>query len=205
MISSKGNANMETTEYTAPVRKKRSKNFIKNSDLYAEMVAWRDSHDDVEKRIPSETLGRMLHEIATHYMTHPNYIRYPMSMKEDMISCCTISMLKSLKHYDFGKRNPFAYFTQVCWSSAMTYLAKHYKYINFKREVMKQNISDQIASGINVASGERYLSLLNDISSASSMNSAAQEDNVEFLTKLLGKDAIPERPSDDEGDDDGEE
>ena len=187
------------------VHKKRSRNFINKNDLYNEMVAWRDASSDVEQRIPSETLGRMLNDIATHYMTHPNYIRYPASMKEDMASCCTIAMLKALRHYDFAKKNPFAYLTQVCWSSSMTYLAKHYKYVNFKRELMKQNISDQIASGINVASGERYLNLLNDISTDSAMNAAIQEDNVKFLKKLLGEDGVPPRPSDDEGDeeDDG--
>lgn len=187
----------------APVaHKKRSKNFINKDELYNEMVAWRDSNPDPDNRIPSETLGRMLNDIAIHYMTHPNYIRYPASMKEDMASCCTIAMLKALKHYDFSKNNPFAYLTQVCWSCTMTYLAKHYKYVNFKRELMKQNISDQIASGINVSSGERYLNLLNDISSNSATNEAIQEDNVKFLKKLLGPDAIPSRPSQDDEDTD---
>ena len=98
----------------APVaHKKRSKNFINKDELYNEMVAWRDSNPDPDNRIPSETLGRMLNDIAIHYMTHPNYIRYPASMKEDMASCCTIAMLKALKHYDFSKNNPFAYLTQV--------------------------------------------------------------------------------------------
>ena len=196
----------KSTKTIVPKVNKRAKNFIKNSDLYAEMVAWRDSSPDPEKRIPSETLGKMLHDIATHYMTHPNYIRYPMSMKEDMISTCTISMLKALKHYDFSKNNPFAYLTQVCWSSSMTYLAKHYKYINFKREVMKQNIMDQVSSGVNVASGERYLNILNEISSDSGLSEATQEDNVAFLTKLLGPDALPPRPDpkDEEDEDYGE-
>lgn len=193
---------MSKTKDIAPVvRRKRGKNFINNDELYDEMVAWRDSSSDVEQRIPSETLGMMLRDIATHYMTHPNYIRYPASMKEDMASCCTIAMLKALKHYDFAKRNPFAYLTQVCWSCTMTYLAKHYKYVNFKRDLMKQNISDQIASGINIASGERYLNLLNDISTDSAMNAAIQEDNVKFLKKLLGEDSVPPQPTDDEGED----
>ena len=182
--------------------KSRSKNFIKNNELYAEMVAWRDSSNDPETRIPSETLGRMLRDISTHYMTHPNYIRYPASMKEDMASCCTIAMLKALKSYDFAKKNPFAYMTQVCWSCTMTYLAKHYKYVNFKRELMKQNIMDQVAAGVNIAPGERYLKLLDDITSDSTMNKTAQEDNVAFLTKLLGPNALPPPPSPDEGEDD---
>ena len=186
---------------TVPVRKKRGKNFINKDDLYAELVAWRQSNEDPDKRIPSEALGMMLRDIAAHYMTHPNYIRYPASMKEDMASCCTIAMLKALKSYDFSKKNPFAYMTQVCWSCTMTYLAKHYKYVNFKRDLMKQNIMDQVASGVNIAPGERYLKLLDDITSSSTMNKAAQEDNVAFLTKLLGPDAIPPPATDDEGDD----
>lgn len=185
----------------AEARPRKKNNFIKNSELYAELVAWRETNTDPDKRIPSETLGRMLRDIATHYMTHPNYIRYPVSMKEDMASCCTIGMLKALKHYDFAKKNPFAYLTQVCWSCTMTYLAKHYKYVNFKREIMKQNIMEQVSSGINVAPGERYLKLLTDISSDSAMNKAAQEDNVAFLNDLLGPGAVlPPLP--DEGDDD---
>ena len=175
----------------------RRKHYVKNSELYDELVKWRDSANDVEERIISEELGMMLLKIATHYMNHPNYVRYPISVKQEMVSNCVMSMLKGIKHYDFSKKNPFAYMTQICWSSAMTYLSKYYKFINFKRDKLKEQIRAQVEAGIGIVNGTRYLQMLNDLSPVGSKaNEADLIDNQTFIDNLLGINQTSSQPSD---------
>ena len=74
----------------------RRKAYVKNSDLLAELVKWRDSNKDVSKRVPSEFLGKMILDIATHYMGHPDYVRYSKEIKEDIKN--TLIQMKMKTH-----------------------------------------------------------------------------------------------------------
>ena len=83
----------------------------------------------------------MILDIATHYMGHPDYVRYSKQVKEDIISQSCARIFKTgLFKYNFNFNNPFAYFTQICWSCAMTYLKEYYDDLNFKRRLMKDNL-----------------------------------------------------------------
>lgn len=103
-------------------------------------MKWRDSNPDPAKRQPSEYLGKMILDIATHYMGHPDYVRYSKEIKEDIIGQSCIRCLNALPKYNFAFNNPFAYFTQICWSCAMTYLKDYYRDLNFKRQLVKENL-----------------------------------------------------------------
>lgn len=124
-----------------------------NAELLAELMKWRDSSKDVSKRQPSEKLGKMILDIATHYMGHPDYVRYSKEIKEYIISQSCIKIINyGLPKYNFSFNNPFAYFTQICWSCAMTYLKDYYNDLNFKRQLMKDNlekVKDEMP-GINI-------------------------------------------------------
>lgn len=62
--------------------------------------------------MPSEKLGKMILDIATHYMGHPNYVRYSREVKEDIISkSCERIFKTAIFKYNFNFTNPFAYFT----------------------------------------------------------------------------------------------
>ena len=107
---------------------------MSNADLLAELKKWRDSSPDETKRQPSEYLGKMILDIATHYMGHPDYVRYPKYVKDEIIgNSCLKCINYGLPRYNFNFTNPFAYFTQICWSCAMTYLKAYYDDLNFKR------------------------------------------------------------------------
>ena len=120
--------------------KPKRKAFVSNAELLAELIKWRDSSKIVSKRVPSERLGQMIRDIATHYMGHPDYVRYSKSIKDDIISDSCIRILNALPKYNFSFNNPFAYFTQICWSCAMTYLRNYYNDLNFKRQMVKENL-----------------------------------------------------------------
>ena len=94
----------------------------------------------------------MILDIATHYMGHPDYVRYSKEIKEDIISQSCIRCLNALPKYNFAFTNPFAYFTQICWSCAMTYLKDYYDDLNFKRQLVKENLerAKEEMPGINI-------------------------------------------------------
>ena len=54
----------------------------------------------------------MILDIATHYMGHPDYVRYPKEVKEDIIGkCCERFFKTGIYNYNFQFKNPFAYVT----------------------------------------------------------------------------------------------
>lgn len=141
--------------------KPKRKAFVSNADLIAELIKWRDSNPDVNKRQPSEYLGKMILDIATHYMGHPDYVRYSKEIKEDIISQSCIKILNyGLPKYNFNFNNPFAYFTQICWSCAMTYLKDYYDDLNFKRQLVKENLERAIDEMPSINIDKSYMNFL---------------------------------------------
>ena len=64
----------------------KRKSYVSNAELLEELKKWRDSSKDINERKASERLGKMILDIATHYMGHPDYVRYSKEIKEDIIS-----------------------------------------------------------------------------------------------------------------------
>ena len=157
---------------------------MKNSDLLAELVKWRDSNKDVSKRVPSEFLGKMILDIATHYMGHPDYVRYSKEIKEDIISQSCIRCLNALPKYNFSFNNPFAYFTQICWSCAMTYLKEYYNDLNFKRQLVKQNLERAMDEMPSINIDKSYMQFLKTMIGSEQIT----EEDAKFLKRQ--KDAI---------------
>ena len=124
------------------------------------MKKWRDSNKDPEKRQPSEYLGKMILDIATHYMGHPDYVRYSKEIKEDIIGQSCIRCINALPRYNFSFTNPFAYFTTICWSCAMTYLKDYYKDLNFKRQLVKENLERAIDELPSINIDKSYMNFL---------------------------------------------
>ena len=103
----------------------------------------------------------MMQDIATHYMGHPDYVRYSKEIKEDIISMSCERIFKTaIFKYNFNFTNPFAYFTQVCWSCAMTYLKKHYDLLNFKRKLVKENLERAIDELPSINIDKSYMNFL---------------------------------------------
>ena len=173
---------------------------MSNTDLLEELKKWRDSSPDPKKRVPSEYLGKMILDIATHYMGHPDYVRYSKEIKEDIISNSCIRCLNALPKYNFAFNNPFAYFTQICWSCAMTYLKDYYKDLNFKRQLVKENLERAQEEMPTINIDKSYMNFLKMMIGSEQITEA----DAKFLKRQ--KDAIIQeirsetRTSDDEED-----
>lgn len=134
---------------------------MSNAELLEELKKWRDSSKDINERKASERLGKMILDIATHYMGHPDYVRYSKEIKEDIISQSCIKILNyGLPKYNFNFNNPFAYFTQICWSCAMTYLKNYYDDLNFKRQLVKENLERAIDEMPSINIDKSYMNFL---------------------------------------------
>ena len=126
--------------------------YCTNKSLTEELIKWRDSDPDPEKRVASNNLGLMIKHIATKLSNHSNFRNYPIDIKEEMISYATYKILKGLVHYRFEFKNPFAYITQGCWNAFVTVCGKYYKQINLKRDYAKRFLGKlEEIEGINVS------------------------------------------------------
>jgi hypothetical protein len=157
---------------------------VSNTDLLNELKKWRDSSPDESKRQPSEYLGKMILDIATHYMGHPNYVRYSKEVKEDIIGDSCIRCINSLPKYNFNFNNPFAYFTQICWSCAMTYLKKYYDELNFKRQLVKEHMERAQEEMPSINIDKSYMDFLKTMIGSEQIT----EDDAKFLKRQ--KDSI---------------
>ena len=174
---------MKEREKTNP-RPKR-KPFVSNAELIQELTKWRDSSKDVSKRRPSERLGKMILDIATHYMGHPDYVRYSKEIKEDIISESCIKIINyGLPKYNFAFSNPFAYFTQICWSCAMTYLKNYYNDLNFKRKLVVDTLEQAKAEMPTINIDKSYMEFLKTMIGSEQIT----EQDAKFLRRQ--KDAI---------------
>lgn len=92
----------------------------------------------------------MMIMIADKLLNHSSFRNYPLEVKQDLRSLGILKLVKGLKNYNFKFNNAFAYFTQALWNSYITGLAKHYKQINIKRELMKKLFEEiETYSGID--------------------------------------------------------
>ncbi len=76
-------------------------------------------------------------EVSTHLLTHPRFIRYPQSMKDEMVSDAVLKIIRNLKNMkEEYKDSFFNYFTRTAFTAYVTYLGKHYKEMNHRRELL---------------------------------------------------------------------
>lgn len=124
--------------------------YCTNKALMAEMIKWRDSAEKVEDRVISEDLGKMILHIATKLTNHSKFHNYNYDLKQEMISYACFKCVQGLKNYNFAFNNVFSYITTACWNAFVNILAKHYKQINLKKEIMKTQLAQlECADGIN--------------------------------------------------------
>lgn len=114
--------------------------YCTNKSLLAELHKWRDSAEDVEDRVISEELGKMILHIAVKLTNHTNFRNYPADIKQEMVSYACFKCVQGIKNYNFKFTNCFAYLTQACWNAFINIIKKYYKHINIKRDIIKDNI-----------------------------------------------------------------
>jgi len=99
--------------------------YVKNSDLLAEIVEFKRTGK------ASEELGKMLMTIAENFSSKGSFAGY--TWKKDMQSEAVLTCLKYVKNFDETRStNAFAYITQICKNSFLTYIKDQNKHSDIK-------------------------------------------------------------------------
>ena len=139
----------------------RKGNFIQEQDILDQWDVWRKSARKLENRTVPDKLVEQMYVIASHLLEHPRFMRYPLHEKEEMKQDGVVKCVKNLKNYDPLKGNIFSYFTRCCWTAYVDHLAKYYKDMNNKRELLLRELNNLDESQL---AGTKYLNeLLADI------------------------------------------
>jgi hypothetical protein len=122
----------------------KSKYYVTNEALLAELHKLQESPVDPKTgtRVISNELGKMLYAIAKHLTYYWAFKNYPEQLKEDMISHACYKMIKYINSYNFEYKNPFAYFTQICYNAFLGPIGQYYKDKNMKRDMIINTISE---------------------------------------------------------------
>lgn len=88
--------------------------YVKNEDMLAAIVKFRqDKEDDPDTRIP-EYLGACFIKMSNRLATKGNFYGY--TYKDEMIADGILDCVKAVKNFDPEKsKNPFGYFTQILY------------------------------------------------------------------------------------------
>lgn len=130
--------------------KNKERFYCKPAEMQAELIKWRDSNIEEEKkriaaglpidytkRTMSDELCKMLIAIADKLLNRSEFRNYSKELKEDAKGYYFVKLMKSgLRNYNFKFNNPFAYFTTCAWNAYLTTIMKHYKHQNTRRDIM---------------------------------------------------------------------
>lgn len=91
----------------------------------------------------SERMGEYMLTLSRHIMQNRRFVRYPEQMKDDMVQEGVLKIVKNLKNMKAGYKDSFfAYWSMCVFTSAYSYLKKHYKNINQRREMLAEALND---------------------------------------------------------------
>jgi DNA-directed RNA polymerase specialized sigma24 family protein len=133
----------------------KNTHYIKNADLLKEIVAYRVNG------VASERLGWMLMEIARNYSTKGNFSGY--TWRTDMASEAVLTCLKYLKNFDETKStNAFAYVTQICKNTFISYIKDQNKHGDIKDLCYKEYSKHVFENDEQVGKAINYEQIRND-------------------------------------------
>lgn len=144
-----------------PIEKKRKKNnFIDNKVFYAALIDYKRDCDtakanNLEKpRIPPY-IGKCLYDIADHLSQRPNFSNY--IFREDMVMDAVENSVLYVSSFDPEKsKNPFSYFTQVCWYAFIRRISKEKRQIEICDKIIEKSGFDQFFTSDEGGSSSVY-------------------------------------------------
>ena len=104
--------------------------YLDNKDLMVEWEHWK------ETGVISERMGQQMLLLARHVMESRQFNRYRQHMKDDMVSDGVAKIITNLKNFNPEKGSIFSYWTRCVFTSSIDYLAKHYREMNKKRQLL---------------------------------------------------------------------
>lgn len=127
-----------------------NKHYVKNKDFYAALVERRDLWNEMKDADPeinppkiTDFIGKCVLQIATNLSRKSNFVNY--RFREEMISDAVLCCIQNIDCFDPEKsKNPFSYFTQVCYYAFIGRISgeKKHTYIKFKSMINSTMVSE---------------------------------------------------------------
>lgn len=143
---------------------KRSKNnFIDNKEFYAAFVDFhakcKEAQENGEPRpqVP-RYIGKCFLDIAEHLSMRPNFSNY--MYRQDMVMDAVENCVVYCHRFDPQKsKNPFSYFTQVCWYAFIRRISKEKKQIEICDKIISRSGYEEFFVGDGMGSSADYNSI----------------------------------------------
>lgn len=156
---------MTTTQ--APKKRQRN-NFIDNKEFYAAIVEYRKKVDAAKEkgltkkdegwpRIP-RYIGKCFLDIAEHLSMRPNFSNY--MYRQDMVSDAVENCVIYAHNFDPEKsKNPFSYFTQVCWYAFIRRIGKEKRQIEICDKIISKSGFEEFFVGDQLGESSDFNSI----------------------------------------------
>lgn len=152
-----------------PTPKKRQRNnFIDNKEFYAAIVEYRKKVDVAKEkgltkkdegwpRIPGY-IGKCFLDIAEHLSMRPNFSNY--MYRQDMVCDAVENCVIYAHNFDPEKsKNPFSYFTQVCWYAFIRRIGKEKRQIEICDKIISKSGFEEFFVGDQLGASSDFNSI----------------------------------------------
>ncbi len=143
--------------------RKSKNNFIDNKEMYAAFIDYRGKVDAAKEagepkpRVP-KYIGKCFLDIAEHLSMRPNFSNY--IYRQDMVMDAVENCLVYAANFDPTKsKNPFSYFTQVCWYAFIRRIGKEKRQIEICDKIISKSGFEEFFVGDSMGTSSDFNSI----------------------------------------------
>ena len=148
---------------SSPKPRRRKNNFINNKDFYDALLNYRAARERAEANgdpapIIPRYIGKCFLDIAEHLSMRPNFSNY--MYRQDMVMDAVENCVLYCKNFDPEKsKNPFSYFTQVCWYAFLRRISKEKRQIEICDKIISKSGFEELFQADALGSSADYNSI----------------------------------------------
>ncbi len=146
--------------------KRRKNNFIDNKEFYSAMIDYKVKLDKarnagLERKdwppIP-RYIGKCFLDIAEHLSMRPNFSNY--IYRQDMVMDAVENCVVYCYNFDPDKsKNPFSYFTQICWYAFIRRIGKEKRQIEICDKIISKSGFEEFFEGDQMGTSSEFNSI----------------------------------------------
>jgi len=143
--------------------RKSKNNFIDNKEMYTAFVDYRAKVDAAKEagepkpQVP-KYIGKCFLDIAEHLSMRPNFSNY--IYRQDMVMDAVENCLVYAANFDPTKsKNPFSYFTQVCWYAFIRRIGKEKRQIEICDKIISKSGFEEFFVGDQLGTSSDFNSI----------------------------------------------
>ncbi len=148
-------------------KRRRKNNFIDNKEMYAAFVEYRKKVDEAKENgdpkpeIP-RYIGKCFLDIAEHLSMRPNFSNY--MYRQDMVMDAVENCVVYCANFDPSKsKNPFSYFTQVCWYAFLRRIGKEKRQIEICDKIISKSGFEEFFEADQFGTSSEYNSIKDSV------------------------------------------